>query len=549
MIPTLLTIRQIIGRFAGGLRIGAFQRHFVWGQARPSGTDSVAILTDDLLSGFASGTRYFLQSITVCDTLLVDGQQRITYMYLLMRHLGLDTDFRIMFDHRDEAQAFLSRREFGDISEDAFEASQDVYLYKRMLRYFDARLTDVDRKAFLDYLLDCVDFLFISLPDTTNVITIYRMMNGTKAPMLASDIIKADLMRIASDPEQPDAYEWKINSMRMRYANDWNSWVRWWMRSDVREYYSSMTEEGIDLLMKVCLRSRQADHLTPLDYNEFHAKIMGSDAKPYHEAKHIFHLLRGVQRRFEEAFANAETYNRIRAIMLLQGREYTYRFLHDYFVDCTIDSAELLRYYKLSFLGLTVDEIALHESASERFDDLLASLSMADVYHSDTKRDVFNLLLRLNIDEDIKLGRKFDFNVWYNRSLEHIYSKSKVWHCGADGHMLDGNDNDIRMHRQALERDCSFMPRDSIVNHDGTVLSEHCIGNLVLLYGDNNASFGNASFEQKKALFLSPGDATVFQSRNLLHSVCVFAGNVWDAKSIVDNYNLTLKNLKAYYGY
>ncbi len=549
MAPTLINISQFLEKYERGLRIGTFQRHFVWGQARASGTDSVALLTENLLTSFESNKRYFLQNITVYHSLLVDGQQRVTYILLLLRYLGFTPAFSLSFDNRVEAQEFLSKIDHSDIKEDAFEMSQDVYLYKRILRYFTTRLADVNHKSFLEYVLHSVDFLLISLPENTDVIMIYRMMNGTKAPMEVSDIIKADLMRIASDSSQPDAYEWKINSMRMRYAGEWNSWVRWWTRSDVRDYYSSMGEQGVDLLLKLCLRSDSGNHHTPLEYNEFHSRIMESQAFPYHEAKHFFHLLRQVQRRFEEAFTDAETYNRIRAIMLLQESEDAYAFLYDYFVKCTIDEEELLRYYKLSFLGLSIKEIARRESAAERFDDLVASLSMADVYHSDTKRDVFNLLLRLNIDEDIKLGRKFDFSVWNNRSLEHIYSKSKVWHVGADGRMLDGNDNEIRMHRQALQHDHSFMPRDSIVNHDGTTLSEHCIGNLVLLYGVNNASFGNASFEQKKAMFLSPGDATVFRSRNLLHSVCVFAGNSWGAKSIVDNYNLTLKNLKTYYGY
>lgn len=226
-----------------------------------------------------------------------------------------------------------------------------------------------------------------------------------------------------------------------------------------------------------------------------------------------------------------------------------YRFLHRYFVEADIDDAELERYYKLSFLGMTYDQIRCHDSPTEYFDNVLASLSMADVYHSEAKRDAFNLLLRLNIDEDIKLGRKFDFRVWTKRSLEHIYSKSKVWHTDASGKVLDGNDKELPTNVKTISKDTTFMPRERIVNLDGTRLSEHCIGNLVLLYGENNARFGNAGFESKKMMFLAPGDMTVFESRNLLHSVCIFAGNTWDHKSIVDNYNLTLKNLKLYYGY
>ncbi|MDE6692977.1 MAG: HNH endonuclease family protein, partial [Muribaculaceae bacterium] len=249
------------------------------------------------------------------------------------------------------------------------------------------------------------------------------------------------------------------------------------------------------------------------------------------------------------AMESAGTFNRIQAIMLLQPEKQMYKFLHRYFVSAVIDEAELERYYKLSFLGMTFDQISNHEPETEYFDDMLASLSMADVYHTDAKRDAFNLLLRLNIDEDIKLGRKFDFNVWNKRSLEHIYSKSKVWHTDESGKVFDGNDRELHGGLRAITKDPTFMPRDRIVNRDGTRLSEHCIGNLVLLYGENNARFGNAGFEQKKMMFLAPGDMTVFESRNLLHSVCIFAGNSWNHQSIVDNYNLTLKNLKQYYGY
>jgi hypothetical protein len=41
------------------------------------------------------------------------------------------------------------------------------------------------------------------------------------------------------------------------------------------------------------------------------------------------------------------------------------------------------------------------------------------------KEFAFRFLLLINILEDNKLKRKFDFSIWNNRSLEHIYPKSK----------------------------------------------------------------------------------------------------------------------------
>lgn len=52
--------------------------------------------------------------------------------------------------------------------------------------------------------------------------------------------------------------------------------------------------------------------------------------------------------------------------------------------------------------------------------------------------------------------------------------------------------------------------------------SEHCIGNLVLLYGRDNSKFGAKSFEAKKALYFNPdaeSEGLNFKSRSLLHSM------------------------------
>ncbi|MCC8119747.1 MAG: DUF262 domain-containing HNH endonuclease family protein [Bacteroidales bacterium] len=555
-----LTLRQLIEMTAGQVNVPAYQRRYVWGRPEPGRKDPAAYLTECLLSAQADGESLFLQGLALAKKPkdndkgsvayeLVDGQQRLVYLHILLKYLGYQgQNIEINYDCRPLAQIWMDQKELPDSKELREEPSEDVYYFKKTIRTLRELLPNKN-EINADWVLDNVYFLCMILDDASFAIGAYKMLNGSKQPMMPADIIKADIMRMASDPEQPNASDWELTALRARYADEWEAWARWWNEAPVREYYSGLSTTPMDLLLRLALRESDEDLAEPLCYEEFRRYIDRQDTKPYHAAKHFYYRLRKIQAHFEAAFADPATYNRIRAIILLQEQKEAYSFLYSYFVDLSMNADMLQEVYKLSFLGMDFSEIQRGDSPLAKFDDLLASMSMADVYHSEAKKDLFNLLLRLNIDEDIKLGRKFDFSIWNNRSLEHIYSKSKVWHRGPRGEVLDGNDNPIRMPLPKIMADPTYLSREDIVNHDGVQLSEHCIGNLVLLYGNNNASFGNAMFDEKKMMFLTPGDLGVFKSRNLLHSVCVFAGNNWTAQSIIDNYNLTLKNLKRYYGY
>lgn len=531
-----ISLKQLLDRARGRFVVPAYQRRYVWGRECPGEKDTAAFLTACLTEACRRGEPYFLQGITVAfgpdGCVLVDGQQRLTYLRLLLDRLGWRGEFAIAYECREQAERWLA----GDRPADSPQTIDIHYFIKTLDTIGRLLGPEVDA----DYILNEVRFLCIELDDPAHGAETFAMMNGAKQPMLAPDIIKADIMRLAaSDPGARESAE----ALRARYAAEWESWARWWNSPDVRLYFSPLAGEPLDLLLRLCARGPECG-LEPLTYNEFHL-IVDNPA----EAKRFFSRLRHAQKRFEEVYADPVAYNRAKAVLLLQDVPEQLLFLHALCVEASIDAAELQRYYKLSFLAMSVTEIARGDSAAARFDDLLATLSMADIYHSEAKPLAMRLLLRLNLDEDIKLGRKFDFSAWSGRSLEHIFSKSKVWHLGPNGKPLDGNDNPIHTPIHKLERDPSMLRRDDIKNADGAQLSEHCIGNLVLLYGRNNAEFGNATFERKKQMFLTPSADQAFQSRNLLHSVCVFARDNWTAQSIVDNYNLTLKNLKIYYGY
>ncbi|MNY26563.1 hypothetical protein D3C86_1604200 [compost metagenome] len=151
-------------------------------------------------------------------------------------------------------------------------------------------------------------------------------------------------------------------------------------------------------------------------------------------------------------------------------------------------------------------------------------------------------MLRLNIEEDTKLGRKFDFSIWSEKSLEHIHPKSKVYRI-EDGMIKNGNNEIINKDIKDLENDTTYLNRETF-NKNG---SEHCIGNLVLLYKNENSSFGAKDFNDKKSLYFNLNRINTFRSRHLLHTISVFSQEKWGVQEILQKKQDFITEIKKYY--
>jgi uncharacterized protein with ParB-like and HNH nuclease domain len=81
-----------------------YQRGYIWGkQKRGEDKDSVTyFLEDSIIPGLKQNTEIFIQGVTVCEKaneiILIDGQQRTTFFYLLLKYLGFTEPFTIKYD-------------------------------------------------------------------------------------------------------------------------------------------------------------------------------------------------------------------------------------------------------------------------------------------------------------------------------------------------------------------------------------------------------------------------------------------------------------------
>jgi hypothetical protein len=222
------------------------------------------------------------------------------------------------------------------------------------------------------------------------------------------------------------------------------------------------------------------------------------------------------------------------------------------------DEQQLNKYYLCRFMDLThIEAMNLLVSKDDNDDIRLKFREKYDAFFEKLEDDylyfnnrevAFRTLLRLNIDQDIAQKRAFKFDIWEQRSLEHIFPKSKVWHWNeAHNQILSGEDKPIQRSEEEIKNDSNYLSRDNIKNAKNAT-TEHSLGNLVILYKNENSKFNDSNFYHKKRRFFNPNENGLSLSRHLLHTVCVFAEKErWGGQEITDNKHAALNKLKEDY--
>lgn len=568
-----ITLREYLEK-SKAFVIPNYQRGYVWGKkSKGNELDAVSyILAKSLVPGFENSTPVFIQGITVTEKdneiILIDGQQRTTFFYLLLKYLGYSGKVEMRYTIREESNKFLSELDNStNFSENTVEKFQDLYFFKKTLRTIDDNLKQIEKEEFCNYILDYVRFLYIDIPDD-KATKVFSMMNGSKAEMKSEELIKAELLRLASlndsdfdkkEEKEKNAIEWDNNMLRSRYAREWDKWLQWWNRDDVKKLFKCSNVMGY--LVSSYLQTK--DKYNGLSFDNFRNKFL-LEQRPI-DAKKTFDGLRRLQKRFEDAFNTPKIYNWVGAILRIGSAN---EFIQWYFVeDKKPSSDDLDKYYKRSFLGLTHKQIVENDTDKfdEKYDELYKILESNNLYNENSE-EAFRFLLRLNIDEDNKqeegAGRKFDFSIWdrndaKGRSLEHIYPKSKVLHKEFENgeRKIKNGKGDVLANLPS--KSDGYIARAScrcFEGNDRIEASEHSIGNLVLLYKDDNSAFNDSSFEEKKSMFfLIPNGndkkrKMIFKSRHLLHTIYKFAQSEWKGEQIARNKYQTLKEFEKYYG-
>lgn len=348
--------------------------------------------------------------------------------------------------------------------------------------------------------------------------------------------------------------EWETNALRSKYAREWDKWLYWWNKEDVKDFFN--THKPMGLLLEYYYKKKQSNNT--FSFRNFKDILPDNNAK---KAKDVFKELRDLQKDFEDLFNDPISFNYLKCSLICSGDSDDKFNMILYFIQNKRNHERLKNYAKWRLIGATHIEITEQftsdptaedgkidntQKRHERATNMIDNLSKSHVYN--VYDDLLSKqLLRFNVEEYNKLnsgkGVKFDFSIWTNKSLEHIYPKSKFYHLET---REDGSKMFVRGDGAKItQKETQVLLDSTIVFTDTTKYSEHCIGNLVLLYGRNNSEFGNLPFEEKKKKFFN--NERSFESRNLLHTISSFANSKWETSDIEEAAKKTISVLTNEY--
>jgi uncharacterized protein with ParB-like and HNH nuclease domain len=544
-----INVKEYFGK--GTFVVPNYQRGYKWAVPDNEGKSSADYFIDSLIRAYRNKEQeYFIEAVTVVvedvskKIILVDGQQRTTTLFLLFAEFKDSEILKngIEYDVREDSNKYLNdiikdRRD--ELEKKEEEEIQDIYFFNVARELIKTKLKEANISSlgndkenyFLKYIEEQVYLLYNPILEK-NAVRTFITLNGLKAIMKTEDLIKSALLIKSSRPDESserpdenDGKEWKINEDRGRLARNWDKWLYWWNKDIVRKYFGiSKAQHPLYYLLVTYWNLNNKDK-KKFTFENFKSNFI-SNSK---DAKNHFEGLRKLQKMFEDLYNKWDQYNFLGLILKTANEDDKEKALL-YFLNTEIKDKiiSLEEYAKWSLVDATHNQIVSNNKANDedkksKAEIAIDLLNKKYVYWNEEDEDfkdkrkefACRFLMLLNLLEDQKLERKFDFTIWDNRSLEHIYPKSKK--------------GDLKFEE----------------NSEGSI---HCIGNLVLLYGKDNSAFGNKDFKDKKDIFFKISTKEQFKSRNLLHTISVFAENDWGIPEIIRNKKKVIDALNDYYG-
>lgn len=574
------------------LVIPNYQRGYKWAvkdSTEAEDESSVEYLVKTIIESFHSNSELFLQGITVSDTekdnagvrnvIIIDGQQRITTLYLLLWVLdkGLIQSTELRYAARKDTDKCLKTLksidcrdlrdgDLGDITK------QDIYFIKKAISQISTSLIEIlespERQDFIKYIKGKIKVIYIPIARKEDAISTFTMMNGNKAIMRIEELIKSELLRLVSKACQDFSFEatsvedvlvrlrdftamdWNTAEIRSRYAREWDRWLYWWNRTEVKTFFRTTTEtRPLGLLLDFYYRNSDSEASTYSSFKQFQSRhLQSKDGVLKDIAQSVFFSLRKLQKQFEDVYNDYFTYNMLAMALSCGKRNEVIPFFMSHYNDSKREEV-LRRYTEGLMIGLTNREAQLFANRVEinikdKKDAFINSLLGQFVYGSNDE-NAFRYLSYRNILESNKLKERFNVSIFLdNRSLEHIHPKSKVYHIDETTGKLTKGDGSVV--QPVTNEFPNPMPKGIIKRadiqslSDKIILSEHSICNLVLLYGRDNSEFGAKDFDEKKEIFFKVTDQKkIFISRTLQHTLSKFAKAKWDVSEMIEYYKET----------
>ncbi len=466
---------------------------------------------------------------------LIDGQQRITTIYIILSYLG-GCNYCIEYETRSESHEFLENKirkdnqtllDYKDtnsvkawesfIKNNSFSDNMDIYhfvcAYCEIDKWFNEDNNEHEKDKFKELLLNQVGVLWYEPwneedKKSGDVNKIFRNVNSGKIPLTNAELIKAYILISKKDHDEQMliAREWDAMEIMLQHDD-------FWYFLNPKKSYINRIELLFMLWSLTKDESKQRDGNAEDQYSLFRKVQEYCKTSPesslWNEIKKIYNTL-------EEWYSTDEMFHLLGYIRATKLKEINI-LLSDWKKTTKNDFLKKVK-------TVIIEKVILKKE-----------LDKLDYSENNNRSEISNILLLHNIlslrqksgDNDISsnarlLGHKYEtrfrFDLYSKEkwTLEHIHAQKERQNTDPEQMKKDVEStlNHYKRIKQLSQEDeekyKSFLLSDSsleehykeYVDWAKTKESEdesiHKIGNLALLSGDINTSISNGYFDEKR---------------------------------------------------
>ncbi|BAP32669.1 uncharacterized protein CHSO_3632 [Chryseobacterium sp. StRB126] len=414
--------------------IPSYQRGYRWGK------DEVSALLNDLLEFLIFSEnkkeKYCLQPIVVKELPdgryeVLDGQQRLTTLYILLSYLRQSDDevnlFSLQYETRTNSEAFLQNltTEINSDNPDYFYISQAYGIISNWFTDNGTRIPRLKRKI-TDIVLEQVDIIWYEIKEESNPIDVFTRINIGKIPLTNSELVKAiflskNNLQLGLDEDDQKIAETILNNKQSVIALEWDAMQKQLQDDKFWAFIYNKKENNyqtrIDYILDLVTESpiNKKDSLE--SFNTYYDKIKEVRSNPETVKELEISNTSFIEKEWSELKAYFD-------ILLEWYNNKWYNHIIGFLISRNENVIELLKKYK--DLNRDGFKSSLLNKIKDRF---LAKKLSALSYESNDKKTIESILLLYNVvssllQPDTSIQFPFDqirTNKW---SLEHIYAQN-----------------------------------------------------------------------------------------------------------------------------
>ncbi|MDY3939248.1 MAG: DUF262 domain-containing protein [Spirochaetia bacterium] len=429
-----------------------------------------------------NGSWYCLQPLVVIKKdgkwEVIDGQQRLTTIYLILACLGVTYKYTIEYETRKGSKGFLEN--ISEKNEAEAQSNIDFFYMHKAYKTIEKFFEKEDKEQFEKKLLNKVKFIWYEIGDLDEKKhNLFGNLNSGKIALTNAELIKAlFLNKVGTEKGSEREIQQRL------IAEEFDQMERA-IREDDFWYFVAGNQEKpsscINLLFDLMLESDSAKYSREETFRTFFYfnEKLKEKSDLWNEVQKVFHILEGW-------FSDFELYNLIGYLRAVKGN--------------VLPLSELYKRYAGN-KGITGFKTALKEHCKEfvNYDNN----SFLELRYDEEKNQVFNLLLLFNIaslNANSQEKNRFSFANFHKNKwdVEHISPQNSKDNEELKKIIEDRQNPIFTALKDALSQNNEGKIKSEREKFFATDESLMSIENLTLLTSHDNRGIGNKFFSEKR---------------------------------------------------